>query len=103
VAYRIPIYLPSAQATAGRGLEVWGCVRPAHYVQLATHAPQRVQIELQPSTGGAFKTLKTVEITDPNGYFDTKLPFPSSGTVRLAWSYPQGPTIYSRTVPITVG
>jgi hypothetical protein len=102
-AYRMPIYLPLSKATAGQGLEVWGCVRPAHYVQLATHAAQRVQIELQPSTGGAFKVLKTVEITDPNGYFDTKLQFPSSGIVRLAWSYPQGPTIYSRPVPITVG
>jgi hypothetical protein len=101
-AYRMPIYLPVTKAGAGQSLEVWGCVRPAHWVQHDTGAPQRAQVQLQTRAGAAFKTVKTVQITDPNGYFDINVPFTSSGSVRVAWSYPRGPTIYSRTVPITV-
>jgi hypothetical protein len=29
--------------------------------------------------------------------------FPSAGNVRIAWTYPGGPTIYSREVAITGG
>jgi hypothetical protein len=101
-AYRMPIYLPVSKAGAGQSLEVWGCVRPAHWVQHDTGAPQRAKVQLQTRAGAAFKTVKTVQITDPNGYFDVDVPFTSSGSVRVAWSYPRGPTIYSRTVPITV-
>lgn len=101
-AYRMPIYLPATRASSGHELEVWGCVRPARYARLDTGAPQRVQIQLRPRAGSAFKTVRTVTITDPNGYFETHVRFASSGTVRLAWSYPRGPTIYSRPVPITV-
>jgi hypothetical protein len=101
-AYRMPIYLPATRASSGHELEVWGCVRPARYARLDTGAPQRVQIQLRPRAGSAFKTVRTVTITDPNGYFETNVRFASSGTVRLAWSYPRGPTIYSRPVPITV-
>ena len=41
-------------------------------------------------------------LTDRYGYFDTKQAFDSSGSVRLAWSYPHGETIHSRVVSITV-
>jgi hypothetical protein len=27
-------------------------------------------------------------VTDPHGYFDVRMSFPGSGTVRLAWDYP---------------
>lgn len=101
-AYRMPIYLPATHARAGMRLEVWGCVRPAHYVARDTGAPQRAQIQLQARAGAPFKTVETVQITDANGYFDTTVRFGSSGIVRLAWSYPQTPTIYSRPVSITV-
>ena len=33
-------------------------------------------------------------------YFDVLLKFPSTGSVRLAWSYPGGPQIFSRTVSV---
>jgi hypothetical protein len=102
-AYRMPIFLPATSARKRQSLEVWGCVRPAHYVQIDTGALQRVKIELAPPSGGPFKSLGEVTITNPHGYFDTRVRFPSSGTVRLAWSYPHGPTVYSRTVAITVG
>jgi hypothetical protein len=101
--YRLPIFLPVTRARGGQSLEVWGCVRPAHYAQLDTGAVQRVEVELAPRSGGAFKSLGEVTITNPHGYFDTRVRFPSSGTVRLAWSYPHGPTVYSRVVPVTIG
>lgn len=100
-AYRMPIYLPVTRTSPGRSLEVWGCARPAHYVQLDTGAAQRVQIQLQAPSGGPFKTVKSV-IPDPQCYFDVQVAFPSSGSVRLAWSYPHGPTIYSRTMAVSI-
>ena len=102
-AYRLPLFLPVTSAKAGQSLEVWGCVRPAHYVQLQTQAPQQAQIQLKPNTGGAFRTISVVTVSTQSCYFDTRVRFPSSGTVRLAWSYPHGPTVYSRPVAITIG
>jgi hypothetical protein len=46
-----------------------------------------------------------VVLTDPYGYFDTRVTFPSSGRVRIAWSYPRsagGGQIHSRTVQVTI-
>jgi hypothetical protein len=107
-AYRLPLYLPVTSTRRGRGLEVWGCLRPADYATLDTGQPQSVQIQFQRRSRGPFTTVKTVTITSPRGYFDTRVAFPASGTVRLIWSYPAGDpllphgTIYSRQVQITV-
>lgn len=97
-AFRLPIYLPSTSASNGNPLTVWGCVRPAHYAP----GPQHVRIEFDSGKGG-FRSIKTVPITNRNGYFDTSVRFPSSGTVQLAWSYPHGPTIHSLAVHVTAG
>ncbi len=100
-AYRMPIFLPVTRFGGGQSVEVWGCVRPAHYVQTDTGRPQRVLIQLKPSTGGAFRTVGAVTITNVHGYFDVHVRFPSGGSVRLAWSYPHGPTIHSRLVQVS--
>jgi hypothetical protein len=102
-AYRMPIFLPQIRAGRGQSLEVWGCVRPAHYAEAATGQPQRALIELQPGAGAPFRTVGSATISNVHGYFDVRVRFPSSGTVRLAWSYPHGPTVYSRSVAISVG
>ena len=87
-AYRLPLFLPSTSATARtRALEVWGCVRPAHYAQLASHRAQVARIQFQRGSRGPFVTVKTVRITDPRGYFDVPVTFPASGAVRIAWNY----------------
>jgi hypothetical protein len=96
-AWRLPIFLPVTRQRGGHGLEVWGCVRPAHFAGL----PQSARIELQAGGRGAFKTVDTISVTDPDGYFDTVVRFPSAGLVRLTWSYPNGETIHSRLVSIT--
>jgi hypothetical protein len=101
-AYRMPIYLPVRATDRGRPLEVWGGVRPAYYVRLDTHALQRARIQFQSASGGPFRTVRMVPLTGRYGYFDVLESFPSSGLVRLSWSYPHGPAIFSRTVKITL-
>ena len=59
-------------------------------------------VQFRPAAGGAFTTVKRVTLTDPYGYFDTPVAFPSGGQVRITWSYPHGATIHSRTVSITI-
>jgi hypothetical protein len=101
-AYRMPIYLPVTATNRGQPLEVWGAVRPAYYVRRATRARQHVRIQFQPASGGPFRTVRTVPLTNRYGYLDVLQTFPSSGLVRLNWSYPHGPTIFSRTVKVTL-
>jgi hypothetical protein len=108
-AYRLPLYLPVTSTRRGRRLEVWGCVRPARYAIFETGEAQTAQIQFAPASRGAYVPLATVTSSDPNNcYFDVRLRFPASGTVRLAYTYPApspgvgGATVYSRTVPIAV-
>jgi hypothetical protein len=101
-AYRLPVFLPVTSTTTGRKLEVWGCVRPAHLAGLQAGTVQAVSIQFRPAAGGAFQTRSRVVLADPYGYFDVHVAFPTSGLVRLAWTYPGGKTIYSRTVAVTV-
>jgi hypothetical protein len=102
-AFRMPIYLPVTAAKSGQDLQVWGCVRPAHYAMLGPHEPQFASIQFQSAPGQSWKTVKRVPLTDAYGYFDTVASFPSSGDVRISWSYPHhGSQIHSRTVAITI-
>ena len=102
-AYRMPLYLPVAATASGHPLEVWGAVRPAAYAKRISHHAQSVEIQFQPGSSGAFTTVKTVPITDPYGYFDVRVTFSGSGSVRLRWEYPGGPEVFSRTVAVTAG
>jgi hypothetical protein len=97
-AFRMPLYLPVTSAGRGRSLEVWGCVRPAHTLP----GLQRAQIQFQLGSRGAWRTVQTVSIHNVRGYFDVQVKFPASGSVRIAWSFPHGSTIISRTVNVTV-
>jgi hypothetical protein len=102
-AFRMPLFLPVTRTATGHPLEVWGCVRPAHQAARTSHRPQSVHIQFQRASGGAFSTVQTVKLTDPDGYFDVRATFPGRGSVRLTWTYPHGQTIHSRTVAVTVG
>jgi hypothetical protein len=117
-AYRLPLFLPVTSARRGRSLEVWGCLRPAHFARLDTAGtPQQVQVQFARGGSGTFTTLRTVTVTNTRGYFDLHMTFPASGSVRLAWSYPTNDplltpslitpgdanTVYSRTVQVKVG
>jgi hypothetical protein len=106
-AYRLPLFLPVSSARRGRSLEVWGAARPAR-----SYGNNTVQVQFQRGSRGAFKTIRTVKVAYPTGYFDQRIVFPASGSVRLAWSYAQpapgytdpliGQPVYSRTTKISV-
>jgi hypothetical protein len=102
-AYRMPLFLPVGSTQRGHKIDVWGCVRPARYANIETHgATQYVQIQFRRGRRGPFRTIKTVAITNVRGYFDVRVAIPASGGVRLAWSYPTGQAIVSRTATVTV-
>ena len=101
-AFRIPLYLPQAKGKQGQSLEVWGCVRPARFAMLESKAPQVASIQFKPSSDDAFKTIQRVTITDDFGYFTASVKFPSSGSVRIAWSEPGSGQVHSRIAPVTI-
>ncbi|MHB8694869.1 MAG: hypothetical protein ACYDHH_26855 [Solirubrobacteraceae bacterium] len=100
-AFRMPIYLPIRSEPGGKPLVVWGNVRPAPVAAHQTHAAQSVKIQFAPGKSAAFKTLSTVTLPANSGYFETSVPFPGAGDVRLAWRYPHGLQVFSRTVTLT--
>ncbi|MBV9336685.1 MAG: hypothetical protein JO243_12425 [Solirubrobacterales bacterium] len=108
-AYRLPLYLPVVSGRRARPLEVWGCVRPARYAILDSGEPQIAEIQFAAQGSAAYATLRTVLVRDPgNCYFDVRMRLPSSGSVRLAYTYPPGAlplagtTVYSRSVAVTL-
>ncbi len=110
-AWRLPMYLPATTARAGQQLQVWGCVRPAQFGVLDTAGPQTAEIQFAPTASGPFTTIQTVTITNAaNCYFETEVTFPSTGTVRISYSYPLADAllaadrddIESRAVKVTV-
>jgi hypothetical protein len=94
---------------------VWGCVRPATFAAADTGQPQSAEIQFAPGSSGSFTTLRSVQVGQAgNCYFDVRLTFRGTGTVRVAWQYPaldpslgdfsatQNRTVYSRAVGVTV-
>ena len=96
-AYRLPVYMPQTGVRRNRSVLVWGCARPAH----AYHQP-KVLVQYQSGRHGAFRTIATISVRNARGYFETHVRLRSSGALRLAWSYPGGATVYSRSVNVTV-
>jgi hypothetical protein len=109
-AYRLPLYLPTTTERRGHSLEVWGCVRPAPFGVLDTGEPQTGQIQFAPGSSNQFTTIQTVTIGGgASCYFDVQVPFPSSGNVRLVYTYPlgdlslgNGAIVVGRTIHVTV-
>jgi hypothetical protein len=111
-AWRLPLYVPVNTPPAGFTTQVWGCVRPAHYALLDTGRPQTARLQFEPVGTSSFMTLQTITVSPTSCYFDIQVAFPSSGALRLAYTYPTldtglgdlapAPTIYSRSVSITL-
>ncbi len=106
-AYRMPLYMPRTNISRSSSVEVWGDVRPAPFAILDGFGPQKAQIQVNG------RTINSITINKPGGYFDIHMKFPSSGSVRLAWTYPsgdqflsgpdvEGQTIYSRSFSVKV-
>jgi hypothetical protein len=98
----MPVYLSVTTISSGHELVVWGCVWPAHFLIGHTTAPQVAQIQFKATRNGKFPTVSRVPLTDPYRYFDARASFPSSGFVQIAWGYPHGVQIHSRTVQIAI-
>jgi hypothetical protein len=92
-AFRLPVYMPGRRLRRGRPAQVWGDLRPAYFMSLDSGAPQMVRIQFQAHDRGPFVDLGTVAVTNPAGYFDTRIHFPASGHVRLAYTYPSGDSL----------
>jgi len=108
-AWRLPLYLPVTTARRDHSLEVWGCVRPARFGLLDSGSPQTADIQFAPNRSGTYTTLETVTAGTDSCYFDLHMTFPSSGKVRLAYTYPAGDEllgngagVVSRSVAVTV-
>jgi hypothetical protein len=101
-AFRMPLYLPLTAVQSGQPVEVWGCVRPAPDAQRQTGRPQVVALQFQPGGRGPFRTVRTVKLTNPHGYFDVTQSFSQGGRLRTSWTEPGGQTIRSRTVAVTI-
>ena len=108
-AWRLPLYVPvTSTSKRGARLEAWGCIRPATYALIDTGTPQIANIQFAPANTRSFTTVRHVTINPgASCYFSVYLKFPSSGTVRLAYTYPEvegppagGSTILSRNVQI---
>ncbi len=105
-AFRLPVYMPSTSFSHNSNEEIWGAARQAPFVAKDGAGTPTVSIQLNG------QTIKTLNVTGSGGYFDTKLKFPKSGTVRLAYTYPStdsflpmadlGQTVFSRSFKITV-
>jgi hypothetical protein len=95
-AYRLPIFLPNVKARRGRSLRVWGDIRPAPFAIADGDGPQYAEIQFASRSSSSWTTVKTVQVTDARGYFETWVTFPSSGSVRILWSYPPlDPSLFS--------
>jgi hypothetical protein len=109
-AWRLPLYMPTTTARSGHSLEVWGCVRPAPFGVLDTGEPQTGQIQFAAGSSSQFTTIQTVTIGRGDScYFDVQVTFPSSGNVRLVYTYPPGDAllgngaeVVGRTIHVTV-
>jgi hypothetical protein len=100
-AFRMPLFLPDgAGQPAGGSLRVWGEIRPALYAREQTGRVQRAQLQLSAGATQPFRTIRTISLSDPHGYFEIALRLAHSGRLRTAWSYPDGQRIYSRTVTV---
>ncbi len=100
-AYRMPLYLPVTHGRRGSRLQVWGCVRPAPMVAAHAEHPQHVKIQFRAAGTTSYRTLRTLRLTDPHGYFDVLMRFPGSGQVRLQWAG-SGRPLDSRTQAISL-
>jgi hypothetical protein len=96
-AYRLPVYMPQTRVRRNRSVLVWGCARPAH-----AYNQHRVLIQYRAGRHGAFATIASLSVRNVRGYFETHVRLRSSGALRLAWGYPGGATVYSRSVNVTV-
>jgi hypothetical protein len=99
-AFEVPLFMPRTVTRSAGALTVWGDVRAAAVLQASSAFAPTVEIQFK-ARAGSWRTLKTVTVSNPRGYFSTSVSFGQSGSVRLV--SPQGATAQiSRVQAITV-
>jgi hypothetical protein len=97
-AYRLPLWIPTPKAGRGQSITLWGCAKPAHL-----YGPTQVAVEFQPASSGAFMQVASISVGQ-SCVFRTNVTLAESGTVRLAYTYPDlSSTVHSRSVRVTIG
>jgi hypothetical protein len=93
-AFQIPIWLPNPHH--GSSVGVWGELRPADHT-----TTQTASVQFLPSGGSVWQQLGDVQTNSAEGFLFTNVSIPSAGAVRLAWSAPDGTTLYSRAASVS--
>jgi hypothetical protein len=93
-AFRIPIWVP--RQVHGRGVVVWGQLRPADH-----RGRQSATIQFARAGSRSFRRLATVVTRNREGFFLTRVGIPGAGLLRIAWRSPNAGVYYSRTVRIS--
>jgi hypothetical protein len=86
-AGRTPLYLPVSKTAEGHPIVLWREVQPAPEAHDHTHRSQVMQIQLDHSPTGAFKTVRQDTLTNRRGHFGMLQKFVGGGSVRLQWRY----------------
>ncbi len=95
--YRVAIFVPVDTFARGGAVSVWGMLRAA-----PNDTVQQAEVQWRPpGRGAAYRTLATVQSTDPTGTFTAQVRPPGTGVLRLAWTAPRGGVDYSRGAPVT--
>jgi len=89
-AYRLPVYMPATGVRRGGRLLVWGFLRPAR-----AGAEQVVTVEFRVAGSSSWSTVAIARTR--NRIVATRVSFPGSGAVRLAWN-----GLHSREVGVRV-
>jgi hypothetical protein len=93
-AFQIPIWLPNPRH--GSSVALWGQIKPADHT-----TTQTASIQFLPRGSSVWQQLGDVQTNSPEGFLFTHVSIPSSGAVRLAWSAPDGSTLYSRAATVS--
>jgi hypothetical protein len=93
-SYRLPMFVPDPVAS-GRPVLIWAMLRSAPH-----DSSQQAEVQWRPPPGGAYRTVATVSVHNPNGVLAVDVKLPGPGMLRVGWQAPSGTVYYSRDVAI---
>jgi hypothetical protein len=96
-AYMTPLFVKTPRVRRGHAVMLFGMLRAAD----ASTRP-KVSLQFRQRGSSRWRTRRTIRVSGPRHYFNTRMSVPRSGFVRLRWS--NGPKrLVSRAARVTVG